>query len=160
MRTKNLKKELRTHAFFRVSDEEISNDLVQETFTKTWNYLIREGKIELMKPFLYHVLNCLIIDEYRKHKHASLDVLLDAGFEPSSYDFARIFDIYDGKLAVELIEELPLTYRKVMFMRYVQELSLPEIANITGYSKNTVAVRTHRGLEKLKVLYQLHNPNS
>ena len=54
---------------------------MQDTFIKTWNYLAREGKIDLMKPFLYHILNCLIIDEYRRHKNFSLDALMSDGFD-------------------------------------------------------------------------------
>lgn len=151
---KDFEKGLKTHAFFRTNDKAVSDDLVQETFTKTWKYLLREGKVSLMKPFLYHILNCLIIDEYRKHKSLSLDTLLEQGFEPSSFDFNRILDLYDAQLAADLIEKLPLTYRKIMYMRYIQELTLPEISRITGKNKNTVAVQTHRGLEKLKVLYK------
>ncbi|MBP9814384.1 RNA polymerase sigma factor SigW, partial [Candidatus Woesebacteria bacterium] len=49
--------------------------------------------------------------------------------------------------------KLPPTYRKVMRMRYVQDLSLQEISLITGQSKNTVAVQIHRGTEKMKELY-------
>ena len=38
-------------------------------------------------------------------------------------------------------------------MKYLQDLSISEIAIITGTSKNNVAVQEHRGLEKLKMLY-------
>lgn len=38
-------------------------------------------------------------------------------------------------------------------MRYVQDLSLAEMALVTGKSKNTMAVQAHRGLAKLKQLY-------
>ena len=146
----DFEKSLKTHAFFRTNDSFISDDLVQETLTKTWKYLLREGKVSLMKPFLYHILNCLIIDEYRKHKSVSLDVLLEQGFEPSSFDFNRILDLYDAQLAAKLIEKLPLTYRKIMYMRYIQELTIPEISRLMSKSKNTIAVQSHRGLEKIK----------
>jgi len=43
----------------------------------------------------------------------------------------------------------------VMKMRYMQNLSLKEIALITGQSKNATAVQVHRGLKKLK---QFYNP--
>ena len=75
-------KGLNTRAFFKVSDHAIGEDLVQETFMKTWSYLVKGGKIDVMKAFLYHVLNNLIVDEYRKRKTTSLDVLLEKGFEP------------------------------------------------------------------------------
>jgi RNA polymerase sigma-70 factor, ECF subfamily len=142
------------HANFRVSDSGRCDDLVQDTFLKTWVYLIKAGKITSMKPFLYHVLNCLIIDEYRKKKSVSLDVLLESGFEPGTDDYERIVDMIDGGAAVALITTLPTAYQKIMSLRYIDDLSLSEIAVETGLTKNLVAVKTHRGMEKLRTLYE------
>lgn len=149
----NYSRKLNVHAFFKVHDQKISEDLVQDTFMKTWSYLVRGGKIDLMKAFLYHVLNNLIVDEYRKHKATSLNILLEKGFEPSTGNSEHLSNVLDGKAALLLIYRLPEKYQKVMRMRYVQFLSLEEISLITGLSKNTVAVQIHRGLEKLKLLY-------
>jgi DNA-directed RNA polymerase specialized sigma24 family protein len=62
-------------------------------------------------------------------------------------------NILDGKKAITLIQKLPLKYQKIMRMKYVQDLSLKEMSLITGQSKNALAVQMHRGLEKLKLLY-------
>lgn len=148
------KKGLNARALFKVHDLATSEDLVQDTFMKTWAYLVRGGKIDVMKAFLYHVLNHLIVDEYRKRKTLSLDVLVEDGFEVSVDDSEHLFDVLDGKVALLLIRRLPDTYQKVMRMRYIQDLSLKEIAVLTGQTKNTVAVQVHRGLQKLKLLYQ------
>lgn len=146
-------KGLNAHAFFKVNDRAISEGLVQDAFMKTWSYLVKGGKVDVMKAFLYHILNDLIIDEYRKHKTTSLDLLLEKGFEPSTGNSERLLNALDGKAALLLIQRLPKKYQKVMRMRYVQDLSLEEISLITGQSKNTVAVQAHRGLGKLKLLY-------
>ena len=145
---------LNSHAFFKVHNHAIGEDLVQDTFMKTWKYLVKGGEIDTMKAFLYHVLNNLIVDEYRKKKATSLDALVEKGFEPKSRDSGRIFNILDGKAAMLLIQHLPEAYRKVMRMKYVQDLSLKEISLITGQSKNTIAVQLHRGLQKLKMLHK------
>ncbi|MFM2330687.1 MAG: hypothetical protein RLZZ26_194 [Candidatus Parcubacteria bacterium] len=146
-------KGLTSHAFFKLHNQAMSDDLVQDTFLKTWRYLAREGKIDVMKSFLYHILNNLIVDEYRKRKNASLDVLLEKGYEPSTDNREKMINLLDGKAALLLIARLPEKYRKVMRMRYVQDLSLEEMVLITGESKNTMAVQLHRGLAKLKLLY-------
>lgn len=146
-------KSLKRYATSKTNDLALADDLIQNTFLKTWKYLVRGGQIDTMEAFLYHVLKALIIDEYRKRKLSSLDVLLEKGFEPSLDETNRFADMLDGKHAVTLIEQLPFRYRKVMRMRYVQDLSLKEISTLTGMTKNTVAVQTHRGLEKLKTLY-------
>lgn len=147
-------KGLHTHAFFKVHDKALSRDLVQDTFIKTWRYLVKGGEIETMKAFLYHILNNLIVDEYRKHKTTSLDVLLSKGFEPKVADSGRLVNFLDGKAALLLIMRLPHTYQSVMRMKYIQDLSLEEMALITGKTKNTLSVQAHRGLEKLKKIYR------
>src|SRR3989338_1326086 len=144
---------LNSHAFFKVNNHATGENLVQDTFMKTWIYLVKGGKIEMMKAFLYHILNHLIIDEYRKHKTTSLDVLLEKGFEPSIDDSKGLFNILDGRAAILLIGKLPLKFQKIMRMKYVQDLSLQEMSLITGESRNSMAVQVHRGLAKLKLLY-------
>ena len=150
----DFQKKLATYAFFKTQNHATSQDLVQDTFIKTWNYLVKGGDIVTMKAFLYHILNNLIVDEYRKRKTTSLDVLLEKGYEPGVDESERLFDFFDGKALILLIKQLPPKYQKVMNMKYVQLLSLEEMALIVGKTKNTVAVNAHRGLEKLKLLYE------
>jgi RNA polymerase sigma-70 factor, ECF subfamily len=144
---------LRTRALFKIHDSALSDDLVQTTFLKTWSYLVKGGKVEVMKAFLYHVLNGLIIDEYRKHKPTSLDTLLEKGFNPAIDDTDRLINTLDGKEALLLIDKLPKKYQKVMHMKYIQGLSTSEMALITDQTKNTIAVQAHRGLVELRLLY-------
>jgi len=150
---RDFSKGLNSHAFFKVHDHTLGEDLVQDTFLKTWSYLVKGGKIDVMKAFLYHILNNLIIDEYRKHKTTSLDILIEKGFEPSDNDSEHYFNTLDGKATLLLIQRLPATYQKVMRMKFVQDLSLKEMSLITGQTKNTMAVQVHRGLAKLRLLY-------
>mgnify|MGYP003394186199 FL=1 len=149
------KKELKVHSFSRISDKVLAEDIVQDAFIKAWNYLIKGGRIIMMRSFLYHVLNKLIIDEYRKHKTVSLDTLVENGFEPSTSESNHLIDVLDGRSAFSLIPHLPKKYQGVMYMKYAEDLSLEEIAGVTKQSKNTVAVQIHRGIEKFKNLY--HN---
>lgn len=150
---KDYQKGLNSYAFFKIHNKALSEDLVQDVFIKTWKFLVKGGKIDVMRAFLYHVLNGLIIDEYRKRKPTSLDVLMEKGFEPSSDDSDRLLNLLDGKAAILLIKQLPKKYREVMNLKYVQMLSTKEIALITNQSRNTVTVQAYRGLNKLKTLY-------
>ncbi len=145
-------KSLGTRAYFKVHNKDTSDDLVQETFMKMWLYLVKNGKIDSMRAFLHHVLNNLIVDEYRKRRTTSLDLLFEKGYEPGVDAHERLIDVLDGAKSLQLIARLPLKYQKVLRMRYVDGLSLQEMAQLTGQSKNTVAVQAHRGLIKLKAL--------
>jgi len=151
---KDYNRGLNKYAFFKLSNHDMGEDLVQETFLKTWKYLVKGGKIDIMKAFLYHVLNNLIVDQYRKRKTTSLDVLIEKGFEPSVDDEGQFMNVLDGRNALLLIALLPKKYQKVMRMRYVENLLIPEIKIITGQSENAIAVQIHRGIKKLRVLHE------
>lgn len=140
-------------ALFKTSDSEMSNDLVQTTFLKTLMYLQKGGKIDMMHSFLNHVLNDLIVDEYRKRRSVSLDIMQESGFDPGFSDMDRQNDHFDGKQIVILLPQLSRKYEQVLRMRYLQGLSLKEMALVTGQSENTVAVQVHRGVAKLKQIH-------
>lgn len=140
---------------FKLSNRELAKDITQETFLKTWSYLSGGGEIKGLKVFLYATANHLIIDEYRKKSRQlkvfdSLDRLEEAGFDPGFDDTDSWIDKFDGERAMELINQLPKLYKDVLFMRYVEDLSLEEIHQVTGESDNTISVRIHRGIEKLR----------
>ena len=148
-------KELKVSAFYKVHDTALSEDLVQDTFMKTWLYLVKGGKIKMMRAFLYHVLNNLVVDEYRrqKNKAVSLDVIAEKGYEPGEDESQRLYDFLDGEAALSSIKRIPLKYQQVMRMRYAQGLSLEEMSLISGQSKNTLSVQAYRGLASLRQLH-------
>jgi len=138
------------HAFFRVSNREIATDLVQEGFTKTWKHISLGKEILNMKAFLYQVLNNLIIDYYRKRKNESLDQLLDDGFDPPFKGDEEIIRNAEHKEVMKVIESVAPNDRDVIVFRYVDGLSVREIAQILEESENTVSVRLHRALLRVK----------
>jgi len=148
---------------FKLTNRELAKDVTQDTFMKAWIYISKGGEIQNMKALLYKTATNLVIDEYRKQdrrkgKQESLDVLHDEGFEPSFDDTQSLVDQIDGAEALALVASIPVPYGEAVFLRYVQDLSIAEIVELTGESDNTVSVRIHRGLAKLKEIYeQRHN---
>ena len=145
------------HASMRINDREKSIDLVHDTFTKVWTYVRNGHEVENYRPFLYKVLNNLIIDEYRKQKEASLDALfekdgVDEGSFPelSESTVEALAATIDGKQAFDLIALLPDTYREVLIMRFVDGLGPREISVLVEESENVISVRIHRGLKILR----------
>src|SRR3989344_1355003 len=127
-------------SFYKISNRDLADDLVQTTFLKTWEYLLRHKQIDSIRGFLFHVLNRLIIDEYRKEKQDSLDSLLETGFQIALDDSEKLFDQIDGKAAMLLIPLLGDKYEKVVSMRFQEEMTIKEIAEATQQSNNTVVV--------------------
>ena len=142
------------HCWFRIGDRERAKDLTQDTFTKSWQYLIDGTEVKNLKAFLYRVANNLLIDEYRKKREASLDKLMEAGFDPGFDDRKKTENSIDAKLVLEVVGWLDEKYREVVLMRYVDELSPKEIAEALGESENNVSVRIHRGLKQLREILE------
>lgn len=142
------------HCFFKVHDRDKALDILQDTFVKTWDYIVKGKEILNMRAFLYKTLNNLIIDEYRKKKTVSLDGLREDGFEPEAEGGVTAEDRFMGEKALKFLEQIPNPYRDAVFMRYINSLELHEIAEVTGETENTVSVHVHRGLDKLRELFQ------
>ncbi len=149
------------HASLRISDRERAIDVVHDTYTKVWSYIRSGHEIDAFRPFLYKVLNNLIIDEYRKQKEASLDALFEAeGVDESIFDDLREDTVersvakLDGGQALAIISELPDIYREVLLFRYVDELKPTEISVLVEETENTVSVRIHRGLHLLRKIME------
>lgn len=136
----------------RLRDRELAKDIAQDTFMKTWEYIKQGKKVDSLKSFLYKVARNLIIDNSRKKKSQSLDYLISEGLEPSSdTDIQFEYDeVITAQRALTLLEELPGKYQDIINLRFIEDLSITEISEIIGESSNTVSVRIHRGLSKLK----------
>ncbi|MBP9669542.1 MAG: RNA polymerase sigma factor [Candidatus Pacebacteria bacterium] len=134
----------------KVSNREIAIDLMQDTFTKTWEYVAKGERVDNWKAFLFRSANNAIIDYYRRKKSTSLDALTeDSGYVPVSEDM-------DAEEAAQVAEahralvHLPEEFREVVSLRFVDGLQPKEIADLLGLSTNIVSVRIHRGVEKLR----------
>ena len=152
------------HAAMRISNREKSIDAVHDTFTKVWSYVKAGHQIDSYRSFLYKVLNNLIIDEYRKHKEASLDALMalpgvDEGTFPelSESTVEALAATIDGRKAFDLLKELPEEYREVLVFRFIDELGPKEIGELIEESENVVSVRIHRGLKLLRTKIEAGN---
>lgn len=150
------------HASLRISDRDRAIDAVHDTFTKVWMYVKNGQLIDNYKPFLYKVLNNLIIDTYRKKRESSLDALLEQeGVSEGSFDdlsesnTEALAATIDGKQAFTLLNTLPDVYREVLVLRFVDELGPREISQLIEETENVVSVRIHRGLKLLRE--KMHN---
>ncbi len=145
------------HAALRISDREKAVDVVHDTFTKVWSYVRNGYEVENFRPFLYKVLNNLIIDTYRKQSEYSLDAMLEEeGVDEGSFSdlsensVEALAATIDGKQAFALLAELPEVYREVIILRFVDELGPREISELIEESENVISVRIHRGLKLLR----------
>ncbi len=139
---------------FRVRDREIVTDIVQDTFAKAWRYISIGGIIRNEKAFLYKTMRNIIVSYYRAKKTFSLDLLSDTeSFDPPAEPRVSIEDHAESMIAIRELDHIPEKYKDVVVMHFIKGLSFKEIAAITSEAENTVIVRFHRAIKKLRTLF-------
>lgn len=147
-------------SLLRVSDRDQALDITQETFLRLWQILQKEDIVVSARALLFTIAHRLIIDWYRKKKSLSLDKMFleqKEGADEYYYDILdektteeKIYQGIEGRFLIDKINTLPPSYRHPVYLRLVEDLSPPEIAEIIGISTNACSVRLNRGLALLK----------
>lgn len=139
------------YCLWECRDQEVGQDLAQETFMRYWQCVQRQEEILHTRAFLYRIAHNLIVDYVRKKRESSLDQLMDNGFEPSATDLWHQTDSkLDSERWIKKMNTMKHSYRNVLHQRFILGLPPADIALMTGESSNTVSVRIHRGLQSLR----------
>jgi len=144
------------HCYFRVYNKDLAEDLTQDTFIKTWKYISEGNEVKNIKAFLYRVAVNLIIDHSRKKTALVLDDVKEKDVSMRHYSTeATMIDTMELKEVVGLLDQIEEKYRQVITMRYIDQLSPPEIAKALGISTNAVSVKLHYALKKVRSIDKL-----
>ncbi|MDD2807668.1 MAG: sigma-70 family RNA polymerase sigma factor [Patescibacteria group bacterium] len=142
---------------YRVYNHELAKDLVSETFTKTWDYMVKGNEVKNTRALLYRVARNLIIDYSRKKKEQSLDQLIADQGESVVGWIDNQAECADAALAIEKLDLLSKEFREVIALRYLEGYGPKEIAEILGKPATLISVRLNRALRKLNKLVE-HGP--
>lgn len=142
------------HCYFRLLSKDRAEELVQETYLKTWQYLEAGNEVDNLRPFLYRVATNLIIDHVRRKKETSLDAILEANplAEPAGLDERDIERKATLSQVKASLAQLSQEERDLVTMRYIDDMDPKEIAEIVGITPNHVSVKLNRAVSKLKAL--------
>ncbi len=135
----------------KVRDRDLALDLTQDTFIRAWNYLQKGVVVENMRALLYRIARNLIIDFTRKKHEESLDSILETGLDfESRRELEDMHTFADMRIALQLIDQLEKPTRDIIIMRFLDGLSVNEIAEFLEVEPNTISVRIHRALQSLQ----------
>ena len=143
------------HCCYRCFDRERAKELMQEVFMKAWDYLVSGKDIDNVQAFLYRAANNILVDEARrakKRKIVSFEDMVEDGFDIKGEDGRDQAHVFDAKAVAEVLHELEEPYRAAIIMRYIDELSPKEIAELLNETANVVSVRLNRGMKMLRTI--------
>lgn len=151
---------------YKVESREQAEDITSEAFLRTWHYLQERRDVVSFTGLVYRIARNLVIDHYRSRKqHLSFDEAIEVDVEESEPvasdegEQIRLIDMaVEAHDVLETLKKMKTDYRDVMLLRYVEDLSVGEIAEIVSKSRVHVRVLLHRATKELQQL--LHEPES
>ena len=150
---------LYSYIYFIVKSTELAEDIFQETFVKAI-MTIKQGRYTENGKFpawLTRIAHNLIIDNYRQERNENV-----ISNDDSEIDLLNNMKLSEGNIEMEIINDqihndvrhlvklLPDNQREVVYMRFYQDLSFKEIADITGVSINTALGRMRYAILNLR----------
>lgn len=143
------------YIYFIVRSQEVAEDIFQETFVKAIT-TIQQGRYTASGKFgawLTRIAHNMIIDGFRQERNENT-----ISNDETEVDLLNNVDLCDDNIETQMVNEqtlsdvrrlvdaLPDSQREVVYMRFYQDLSFKEIAEITGVSINTALGRMRYAL--------------
>lgn len=139
--------------FLKVSSQEIAEDLTSEVFLKAFE-IFKKGEKEIKneRAFLYQIARNLVIDFYRDRARFKIIPTSDCKeiMDENQNLEQKIFLDSEIEKIRETISSLKNEYQDVILLRYVDDLKIPEIAEILKKSEQNIRVLLHRALKSLR----------
>ena len=147
------------YIYFIVRSQEVAEDIFQETFVKAIT-TIQQGRYTASGKFgawLTRIAHNMIIDGFRQERNENT-----ISNDETEVDLLNDVDLCDDNIEMQMVNEqtlsdvrrlvdaLPDNQREVVYMRFYQDLSFKEIAEITGVSINTALGRMRYALLNMR----------
>jgi RNA polymerase sigma-70 factor (ECF subfamily) len=143
--------------YLKVNSQEVAEDVTSKVFLKAWkSYSDEKNQIGNIGAFLYKIAGNAVIDHYREKGRSKT---ISSEIAPELVD-SRI-NLQDKAIlsadidnVKKVIQSLKKEYQDVIIWHYLEDMPIPEIAELMGKPEGTVRVMLHRGLKSLKDMIQ------
>lgn len=149
-----------SYILFVVHDQDLANDIFQETFVKVITKLQERKYVDSGKfsAWIMRIAHNVIMDWYRDNRAQNIvEATEDNDLSNINSNNCLDYNIEDRYINEQVLRDvkkmmnlLPPTQRKIVFMRFYQEMSFKEIAETTGVSINTALGRMRYAILNLR----------
>ena len=146
------------YLLYLTGNRELAEDLFQETWMRVLTRGTQFNGNSRFDTWLFTIARNLVIDVRRRRSMTGLEEMFEASdedrpFEVVSQDktpFEHLATQEHGEVVAEALLTLDSLHREVLVLRFHEEMSLEEIAQMTHAPLSTVKSRLYRGLAALK----------
>jgi RNA polymerase sigma-70 factor (ECF subfamily) len=136
--------------YFRVGHKQTAEDILSDSFVKAFSKINQINSSKSLSGWLFKIAKNNIIDFYRIKKPTfelrEAEEILDETINP--VDEADLS--FDQKLILESVEKLPKDQRRVIQLRFYEDLTNAEIAAIMDKSEGAIRIIVHRAIVRLQ----------
>lgn len=144
-----------------VSDPELADDVVQETFLRAWKGLARFRGESSLSTWLHRItINTALTARRRavRHQGRSLDSVDEVVAEATPYvDPERRGEVLDLRMRLRIaLDALPAGQKAVVVLKDIEGWTHTEIAEHLEITESAAKVRLHRAHRRLATLLERH----
>lgn len=136
------------------NNSHLAEDCVQETFLVYYNKLLAGEEILYTKAFLLKTANNFVLKKCyeikKSHNTVSIDEVINIPSQDENIDDRLTFEEYSKQISAALSD----SDAELFSMRYIEELSIDEIADRCNTSFSAITTRLSRIRRKLKKLFE------
>ena len=133
-------------------DDDQAKDILQEAFIKIWVNLKDFNPNMKLSSWIYRIVHNETVSAWRKNKSYGKDKnmkLKDNLFADFPIDSETIEDKErKDTLTHEVLELLPLKYKSILVLKFLENMSYEEISDVLRMPEGTVAIRINRAKKK------------
>ena len=144
--------EIYRFVFYRVGDPLEAEDITENAFIKAWEHLpdiyAKGDEISNFRAWIYRIAKNLAIDFLRGKAHFRLDDVQLIATDKSPEELVQQKNL--SRQMAEAIQTLEPAMQEVVILRFINNLSHSETAQIMGLNPGHTRVLQYRALKKLQ----------
>ena len=145
---------MRATAFLLCGDWHLADDVVQEALTSVYVRWSRVSAGDNVDAYARRVLVSRFLDSRRRpwRREVTTETLPDSGDRAAAAALEQVDALAGQTSLTRCLRLLPPRQRAALVLRYLEDLSVEQVAAALGCSPVTVRSHTSRGLDRLRLL--------
>lgn len=140
-----------------VQQPALAEDLFQQTWMRVIEKISHYQARHRFESWLFSIARNLAIDHLRRKRDVSIDAPDERGEAPVDHlaltgrdPLEEVLASERGAILAVALAGLPAIHREVLVLRFEEEMSLEQIAEVVDIPVSTVKSRLHRALENVR----------